>query len=117
MPQCRAELARDLDGLKPYGNVPSPPSPFPPPYGWVLQNRDNANEDAEQYSVEARLTSRADSKVFWTAGLYYFTETVDRDESFLTQFSLAPAAGGNVTFVQDAESESYAAYGQLTYPF
>ena len=107
----------DLDGLKPYGNVPNPPSPFPPPYGWVLQNRDSTDEGAEQYSVEARLTSRADSRIFWTAGLYYFTESVDRTESFLTKFSLAPAAGGNVTFVQNAESESYAAYGQLTYPF
>ena len=50
-------------------------------------------------------------------GLYYFTETVDRTESFLTQFSLLPAAGGDVTFVQDVDSESYAAFGQITYPF
>jgi len=114
----------DLDGLKPYGNPPVTP-PYPPPYGWVLQNRDRADEDAEQYSAEARLTSPADSKVSWTAGLYYFTETVDRDESFLTQFSIVQVPsipglqvlGGDVTFTQNAESESYAAYGQLTYPF
>ena len=106
----------DLDGLKPFGFPPVTP-PFPQPYGWVLQNRDEAAEDAEQYSLELRLTSPADARVFWVAGLYYFTETVDRTESFLTQFSLAPPAGGDVTFVQDVDSDSYAAFGQITYPF
>jgi iron complex outermembrane receptor protein len=104
----------DLDGLKPYGNV-SPP--LPPPAGWVLQNRDIADEDAEQYSAELRLTSRADSNLFWVAGLYYFTEEVQREEQFITKFSILPIAGGDVTFLQDANSDSYAAYGQLTYPF
>ena len=106
----------DLDGLKPFGFPPVTP-PFPQPYGWVLKNRDEADEDAEQYSLEVRLTSPADARVFWVGGLYYFTETVDRTESFLTQFSLLPAAGGDVTFVQDVDSESYAAFGQITYPF
>ncbi|MDQ1240764.1 MAG: TonB-dependent receptor, partial [Pseudomonadota bacterium] len=106
----------DLDGLKPFGFPPVTP-PFPQPYGWVLKNRDAADEDAEQYSLEVRLTSPADARVFWVAGLYYFTETVERTESFLTQFSLLAAAGGDVTFVQDVDSESYAAFGQVTYPF
>jgi iron complex outermembrane receptor protein len=106
----------DLDGLKPFGFPPVTP-PFPQPYGWVLLNRDSADEDAEQYSLEARITSPADSPVFWTAGLYYFTEDVNREESFLTKFSLLAAAGGDVTFVQDVGSESYAAYGQMMYPF
>ena len=104
----------DLDGLKPFGNVGPP---FPPPYGWVLLNRDVADEDAEQYSLEARLASPADSRVQWVAGLYYFTEEVKREESFLTQFSLVPVAGGDVTFIQDVDSSTYAAFGQLTYPF
>ena len=106
----------DLDGLKPFGFPPVTP-PFPQPYGWVLKNRDEADEDAEQYSLEVRLTSPADARVFWVARLYYFTETVDRTESFLTQFSLLAAAGGDVTFVQDVDSDSYAAFGQITYPF
>jgi iron complex outermembrane recepter protein len=106
----------DLDGLKPFGFPPVSP-PFPPPYGWVLKNRDVADEDAEQYSLEARLASPADSRMQWVAGLYWFTENVERDESFLTQFSLLAAAGGDVTFIQDVDSTTYAAFGQLTYPF
>jgi iron complex outermembrane receptor protein len=104
----------DLDGLKPFGNAGPP---FPPPYGWVLKNRDVADEDAEQYSLETRLASPADSRLQWVAGLYWFTEEVNREESFLTQFSLLPAAGGDVTFVQDVDSTTYAAFGQATYPF
>jgi iron complex outermembrane recepter protein len=52
----------------------------------------------------------------WVAGLYYFTEEVKRDETFRTQFSLVPPAGGDVTFIQDVDSSTYAAFGQLTYP-
>jgi len=104
----------DLDGVKPYGY---PGAPFPPPYGWVLYNRDTADENAEQYSIETRLASPADSKLQWVAGLYYFTETVKRDEQFVTQFSLRADAGGNVTFIQDVDSSTYAAFGQMTYPF
>ena len=98
----------DLDGLKPYG---------PPTTSWVLQNRNITDEDAEQYSLEARLASPADSRVQWVTGLYYFTEEVNRNETFRTQFSLIPAAGGDVTFLQDVDSSTYAAFGQLTYPF
>ncbi|MCM2312189.1 MAG: TonB-dependent receptor [Steroidobacteraceae bacterium] len=105
----------DLDGLKPFGFPPVTP-PFPQPYGWVLKNRDVADEDAEQYSLEARLASPADARVQWVAGLYYFTEEVNREESFLTQFSLLAAAGGDVTFIQDVDSSTYAAFGQATYP-
>jgi iron complex outermembrane receptor protein len=106
----------DLDGLKPFGFPPVTP-PFPQPYGWVLKNRDETAEDAEQYSLEVRLASPADARVFWVAGLYFFTESVERTESFLTRFSLLAAAGGDVTFVQDVDSDSYAAFGQVTYPF
>ena len=114
----KVELAwyEDLDGLKPFGFPPVTP-PFPTPYGWVLKNRDVADEDAEQYSIETRLSSPADSRLQWVAGLYYFTENVKREESFLTQFSLLAAAGGDVSFIQDVDSSTYAAFGQLTYPF
>jgi len=105
----------DLDGLKPFGFPPVTP-PFPEPYGWVLQNRDITDEDAEQYSLEARLASPVDSRMQWVAGLYWFSEEVNREETFRTQFSLVPAAGGDVTFIQDVDSSTYAAFGQLTYP-
>jgi iron complex outermembrane receptor protein len=100
----------DLDGVKPFGNVATPP------LGWVLRNRDIADENAEQYSLEARLASPADAKIKWVAGLYYFDESVDRTERFITQFSLAPPAGGDVTFLQDVDSKTYAIFGQMTYP-
>jgi len=111
----KVELAwyEDLDGLKPFGNVGPP---LPPPYGWVLKNRNATDEDAEQYSLEARLASPADSRLQWVAGLYFFTEEVNREESFLTQFSVLPIAGGDVTFLQDVDSTTYAAFGQATYP-
>ena len=113
----KVELAwyEDLDGLKPFGFPPVTP-PFPQPYGWVLKNRDVADEDAEQYSLEARLASPADSRLQWVAGLYWFNEEVKREESFLTQFSLLLAAGGDVTFIQDVDSTTYAVFGQATYP-
>ena len=90
---------------------------MPPPYGWVLKNRDVVDEDAEQFSLETRLASPADSTLQWVAGLYYFTEEVNREESFLTRFSLLPIAGGDVTFFQDVDSMTYAVFGQATYPF
>jgi iron complex outermembrane receptor protein len=99
----------DLDGLKPFG--------FPPPGGWVLLNRDIVDEDAEQYSLEARLSSPADSRLKWVAGLYWFSEDVERDERFITQFSPVPPAGGDVTFIQDVDSSTYAVFGQATWPF
>jgi iron complex outermembrane receptor protein len=105
----------DLDGLKPFGFPPVTP-PFPTPYGWVLKNRDIADEEAEQYSLEARLASPSDSKLKWVAGLYLFDESVERTEQFITQFSLLAAAGGDVTFGQDVDSTSYAVFGQMTYP-
>jgi iron complex outermembrane receptor protein len=83
----------------------------------VLKNRDVVEEDAEQFSLEARLATPADSTLQWVAGLYYFTEEVSREESFLTQFSLLPIAGGDVTFFQDVDSMTYAVFGQATYPF
>ncbi len=105
----------DLDGLKPFGFPPVTP-PFPQPYGWVLKNRNITDEDAEQISLEARLSSPADSRLQWVAGLYWFSEDVERDERFITQFSLLAAAGGDVTFVQDVDSSTYAVFGQATWP-
>lgn len=93
----------DLSGLR-----PSPP--------WVLFNEDRAEEHANQYSAEARLSSSPASRLEWVLGAYAFGEDVDRTESFVTRFTPLPIAGGDVTFVQDAQSDSYALFGQLGYP-
>lgn len=93
----------DLNGLS-----PSPP--------WVLVNQDYVRESSNQFTQELRLVSQADSSVDWVAGLYYFRENVDRNERFFTRFLPLPAAGGDVTFLQDVRSTSYAAFAQATVP-
>ncbi|RMF11510.1 MAG: TonB-dependent receptor [Alphaproteobacteria bacterium] len=86
------------------------------PSPWILVNLDRADEKADQFSQELRLASPSGSKVEWVAGVYYFTESVDRSEQFIVEFAPLPIAGGDVTFFQDAENTSYAAFGQVTYP-
>jgi len=75
------------------------------------------------------LSSLPDSDVQWVAGVYFFDENVDRRERFITEFLpplTNPALGatavlfgladGDVSFTQDADSRSYAVFGQATYP-
>ena len=89
-------------------------SVLPPP--WVLVSLDRVDETARQFSQELRLASSPGREFTWVAGLYYFTESVVRDESFYTRFSLVPPAGGNVLFNQDVSNKSSAIFGQLDYP-
>ena len=85
---------------------------------WVLFNDDMAEEKAGQFSQEVRLASLSDSPVKWVAGLYFFTESVDRSEQFITEAAVIfpPALGGDVSFIQDAKADSYAAFAETTYP-
>jgi iron complex outermembrane recepter protein len=81
---------------------------------------DTAQEDARQFSQEFRLTSGPDAPFNWVAGLYYFNEKVTREERFLVGTALPiapPNFGGDVTFEQQAENISYAAFGQATFDF
>ncbi|MET0207490.1 MAG: TonB-dependent receptor, partial [Burkholderiaceae bacterium] len=89
------------------------PLPGVPPaaQGWVFASTDVAHERARQGSLELRYASPVTDRVSWLAGLYHFSEDVDRDEDFVTRFSLMPAAGGNVSFLQDAGGSSQAVYG------
>ncbi|PLW70268.1 TonB-dependent receptor [Pseudohalioglobus lutimaris] len=79
---------------------------------------DGANEDADQFSQEFRLSGESDS-IKWVAGLYYIKENVERDETFVTWWDpITPLAGlspGDVTYFQDATTESYAVFGQATW--
>lgn len=91
--------------------------PFP---SFPLLVDDRATEDASQFSQELRLVSKPESAISWVAGLYYFSEDVDRDERFIVQAALpiAPASfGGDTEFLQSAQNTSYAAFGQATIPF
>lgn len=79
---------------------------------------DGANEDADQFSQEFRLSAEGD-RLKWVLGLYYIKENVERDETFWTYWApITPLAGlspGDVSFFQDATTTSYAAFGQTTW--
>ncbi|GHF17547.1 TonB-dependent receptor [Kordiimonas sediminis] len=98
----------DLGGLE-FGNPEKP---------WVLKNDDYADEKASQFSQELRLSSKPEEMVKWVAGLYYFTESVDRTERFVTEAAVIfpPVLGGDVSFLQDVKTHSYAAFAETTYP-
>ncbi|MGI9287198.1 MAG: TonB-dependent receptor [Pseudomonadales bacterium] len=83
-------------------------------YGLPLLGQD---ENTDQWSQEVRLTSTG-SLLEWTAGVYFLTEDIDRLD--ITQSSgpdpemvLFP---DRAEYSQDAETRSYAVFGQATYP-
>ena len=80
---------------------------FYPVSGLAPLLTNSAEEESEQFSQEFRLTSSGDTSV-WTVGLYYLQEDVERVEDF------APL-GTPVTYDQVADTNSYAAFGQLTF--
>lgn len=91
--------------------------PFP---NFPLEVDDQATEDANQFSQEFRLVSKPNSPISWVAGLFYFSEDVDRSERFIVRTGLPiapPSFGGDSTFLQTASNTSYAAFGQATVPF
>ncbi|WP_396595451.1 TonB-dependent receptor [Brevundimonas sp. R86498] len=91
--------------------------PFP---NFPLEVDDQAAEDASQFSQEFRLVSRPESPISWVAGLFYFSEDVDRSERFIVRTGLPiapPSFGGDTTFLQTAANRSYAVFGQATVPF
>ncbi len=89
-------------------------SGLPPP--WVLVNQDRINESAKQFSQELRFASLPGTDLKWVTGLYYFKESVERDESFFTRYTVLPIAGGNVRFDQLVDNKSAAAFGQVDLP-
>ena len=80
------------------------------------RNDDRVMEESSQFSQELRLSSLAESTVQWVAGLYFFAENVDRNETFDLIFVPLPIAGGSTEFIQDAKNTSYAAFAQATVP-
>ena len=101
----------DLNAPSPPG-VPLPPGSFTGPENVI----DAAEEDAEQWSQEFRLSGATD-KVNWLLGAFYMEEDVEREEEFYTQYStllqgLGLAAVGDVLFTQDNTTTSMAVYGQ-----
>ncbi|AEG48034.1 TonB-dependent receptor [Sphingobium chlorophenolicum L-1] len=84
-----------------------------------FQTDDRVNEASHQFSQELRLTSPSSSKIQWVAGLFYYSDSIDRQERFVVT-AVAPlptALGGDNTALQNASTKSYAAFGQVTIPF
>jgi iron complex outermembrane receptor protein len=83
---------------------------------------DTVDEDSDQFSQEFRLASTGDGSIEWLVGAFYMNENVNRKESFIGGFGFplnldpaVPLLDGDITFLQDAETTSYAAFGQLTW--
>ena len=77
--------------------------------GWSLSNQTGLmtreNSDEEQKQTELRYSARADAKVQWVSGLYYY----DRSQS--------NAGTATAPYPTSSEAESKAVFGQITYPF
>jgi iron complex outermembrane recepter protein len=83
-------------------------------------------EESDSIQQELRLTSSGDSRLTWLAGLYYFSEEVDRLGQFFLGahntfvIGLGPFPGnGGIPFsnldTRTIETDSWAAFGQATF--
>ena len=81
---------------------------------------DGADQEAKQISQEVRLAG-ASERLNWTAGVYYFKEEAEKTERFITYWDpispgvTALTSPGDVSFIQDGETESVALFGQFTW--
>jgi iron complex outermembrane receptor protein len=99
------DTANDLDGTDPAGNARAG---LPVSGIQVL-----AQEQADSYSLESRLTSLGDGPLTWVAGLYYNRDEIHRERE--TQQSATPTTINR--FIGDATNNSYAVYGEAEYGF
>lgn len=72
-----------------------------------------AQEQADSWSLESRLSSLGDGPLTWVAGLYYNRDEVHRERE--TQQTRTPTTINR--FIGDATNNSYAAYGEAEYGF
>jgi len=87
------------------------------PFPFLVDNR--VEDLAQQFSQEFRISSTDSSVIKWVGGLFYYEDNVKRTERFIvtTRAPFPAALGGDNTGIQRAESQSYAAFGQVTIPF
>ncbi|MCB1687175.1 MAG: TonB-dependent receptor [Halioglobus sp.] len=75
-------------------------------------------EKYEQYTQELRLTSPAEGKITYVAGLYYFYKKVDRSfYRYIDLYGIDQGTSGalSVTNESKTDSESFAGFGQATW--
>lgn len=75
--------------------------------GGFLSNTDYA---ADQYTLEARFASNADSDVSWLVGAFAYAERMDSFNEF------NQPQGFLSSWVPNQKDDSYALFGQVTYP-
>jgi iron complex outermembrane receptor protein len=99
------DTANDLDGTDPAGNARAG---IPVSGIQVL-----AQEQADSYSVESRLSSIGDGPLSWVAGLYFNRDEIHRERE--TQQSVTPTTINR--FIGEATNNSYAVFGEAEYAF
>lgn len=72
-----------------------------------------AQETADSWSLESRLSSTGEGPLTWVAGLYYNRDEIHRERE--TQQTRTPTTINR--FIGDATNNSYAAYGEAEYAF
>ncbi|MBI1329296.1 MAG: TonB-dependent receptor [Alphaproteobacteria bacterium] len=70
----------------------------------------NYTRDQQQFSEELNIVSNTDSRLQWLAGLYYFYEHQNSDETYTF-----PSVGFHLSIGGPPTTNSYAAYAQATY--
>lgn len=78
----------------------------------VLGFSQNGVTEQEQFTQELRLTSPADGKLTYVAGLFYFDQNVDR--TFNRSFLIVPGNPGQGTAVFEVDTKNWAAFGEAT---
>lgn len=78
---------------------------------------DSAEEQANQFSQEIRLSGVTDFGLDWVTGVFYLRESAERSENFKDFYNFPAFApfNGDVTFYQDGTVNSFAAFTDLKY--
>jgi iron complex outermembrane receptor protein len=96
-------LKNDLDGTNPAGNAAA---------GVVVTGiQVLAEEKADSYSIESRLTSASEGPLSWVFGVFYNRDEIHRERE--SQQSATPTTINR--FFGDSTNTSYAAYGEAQY--
>lgn len=106
---------RDLDYSFRYdfdGGNPDPTSP-----GFNAINIGGGNdEESDMASVEIRLSSPSDSTAQWVLGLYHYQQNVERSDILTLDAPVIVPFEVYEAFLADASLDSYAAFGDISYP-
>lgn len=98
-------FANDLDGTNPAGNANA---------GVIVSGLQVlAEEQADSYSLESRLSSTGGGPLSWVVGAFYNRDDIHRERE--TQQSATPTTINR--FFGDSANESYAIFGEAQYAF